>query len=40
MFREAVRSVSTLLDKAWGAGIHPKPLQFDAHGSTKTHISL
>jgi len=33
--------VSTLLYKAWGAGIHPKLLQFDAHGLIKiTSISL
>jgi len=24
--------VSTLLYKAWGAGIHPEPLRFDTHG--------
>jgi len=39
-FREAVRLVSTLLYNAWGAGIHPKPLQFDAHGLKINFYSL
>jgi len=30
----------TLLYKAWGAGIYPKPLQIDAHGLKTTSISL